>query len=90
VYGKQSVNPELIDRIYESSVVPELWPDVLEELGKIAEGTGARLSSSAKPIFSIGPLRLTTAKQPKHSSTADGFPEDRSLLVYLVRAMPVF
>jgi DNA-binding CsgD family transcriptional regulator len=37
------VNPELIDRIYESSVVPELWPDVLEELGKIAEGTGASL-----------------------------------------------
>ena len=28
--------PQLIDRIYECSFVPELWPGVLEELAKIA------------------------------------------------------
>jgi hypothetical protein len=41
--GKEAVNPELVDRIYESSLVPELWPHVLEELGRIAEGTGGSL-----------------------------------------------
>jgi hypothetical protein len=34
---------QLIDRIYESSLVPELWPDVLDELGRIAEATGGTL-----------------------------------------------
>jgi DNA-binding CsgD family transcriptional regulator len=37
------MSPELIDRIYESSLVPELWPQVLEELGQIAGGTGGSL-----------------------------------------------
>jgi DNA-binding CsgD family transcriptional regulator len=30
------MGPRLIDRIYECSFVPELWPDVLDELAKIA------------------------------------------------------
>ena len=30
------MDPELVDRIYECSVVPELWPDVLEEVRRIA------------------------------------------------------
>lgn len=34
---------ELIDRIYESSFVPELWPSVLVELSKIAEARGGIL-----------------------------------------------
>jgi DNA-binding CsgD family transcriptional regulator len=37
------MDPELVDRIYESSFVPELWPDVLDELGRIAEARGATL-----------------------------------------------
>ena len=37
------MDPELVDRIYESSLVPELWPGVLDELGRIAEGTGGTL-----------------------------------------------
>jgi len=37
------MDPELVDRIYESSFVPELWPGVLDELGRIAEGTGGSL-----------------------------------------------
>jgi hypothetical protein len=35
--------PELVDLIYESSFVPELWPGVLDELGRIADGTGGTL-----------------------------------------------
>jgi DNA-binding CsgD family transcriptional regulator len=30
------MDPELVERIYESSFVPELWPGVLDELSKIA------------------------------------------------------
>jgi DNA-binding CsgD family transcriptional regulator len=37
------MDPELVDRIYESSFVPELWPGVLEELGRIAEAPGSAL-----------------------------------------------
>jgi hypothetical protein len=37
------MDPELVDRIYESSFVPELWPGVLDELAKIAEGPGGTL-----------------------------------------------
>jgi DNA-binding CsgD family transcriptional regulator len=40
---EQSMDPELIDRIYESALVPELWPGVLDELGHIAEATGGLL-----------------------------------------------
>jgi DNA-binding CsgD family transcriptional regulator len=31
------VDPELIDRIYECSLVPELWPKVLGEVGRMSE-----------------------------------------------------
>jgi hypothetical protein len=37
------MDPELVDRIYESSVVPELWPEVLDEVGRLAEGSGGSL-----------------------------------------------
>jgi DNA-binding CsgD family transcriptional regulator len=37
------MGPTLIDRIYESSLVPELWPGVLDELGRIAEAPGGSL-----------------------------------------------
>lgn len=36
------MDQDLVDRIYESSFVPELWPDVLHEVGRIAEA-GASL-----------------------------------------------
>ena len=29
------MNNQLIDRIYESALVPELWPDVLDELARL-------------------------------------------------------
>ena len=44
------MDPELVDRIYESSFVPELWPDVLDELGRIAEGRGGTLFISKADI----------------------------------------
>jgi PAS domain-containing protein len=37
------MDPELVDRIYECSFVPELWPGVLDELGRIAERPGGTL-----------------------------------------------
>jgi hypothetical protein len=37
------MDPELVDRIYESSFVPELWPGVLDDLGRIAEAPGGSL-----------------------------------------------
>jgi PAS domain-containing protein len=40
------MDPELVDRIYESSFVPELWPGVLDELAKIAGGRVGWLSVS--------------------------------------------
>jgi DNA-binding CsgD family transcriptional regulator len=34
---------DLIDRIYECSFVPELWPDVLDELAVLTDARGAQL-----------------------------------------------
>jgi hypothetical protein len=34
---------ELIDRIYESSLVPELWPQVLDELAYLTDASGGLL-----------------------------------------------
>ncbi|HEY1613039.1 MAG TPA: helix-turn-helix transcriptional regulator [Rhizomicrobium sp.] len=35
--------PDIVDRIYAASVVPEQWADVLHELGEIAGATGGSL-----------------------------------------------
>lgn len=40
----------LVDRIYECSVVPELWPDVLDELATIADARGGLLFSARKAL----------------------------------------
>ena len=37
------MDSELIDRIYECSFVPELWPQVLRDTSKISESAGASL-----------------------------------------------
>ncbi len=34
---KNFVNPEIVDRIYECSFVPELWPKVLGEIGRMSD-----------------------------------------------------
>lgn len=41
---------KLIDRIYECSVVPELWPDVLDELAQITDSIGGMLFSARKAL----------------------------------------
>ncbi|HXW71432.1 MAG TPA: helix-turn-helix transcriptional regulator [Methylocella sp.] len=41
---------ELVDRIYESSFVPELWTEVLDELGKRVDGTGGTLFISKADV----------------------------------------
>lgn len=41
---------ELIDRIYECSVVPELWPDVLDDLAKLADARGGLLFSARRAL----------------------------------------
>lgn len=41
---------ELIDRIYESSVVPELWPRVLDEIAALVEAEGGLLFSARKAL----------------------------------------
>lgn len=41
---------DLIDRIYECSVVPELWPSVLDDLAAMTESRGGLLFSSRKAL----------------------------------------
>src|SRR5215470_17355126 len=41
--SSKSRDTRFVDRIYESSLVPELWPCVLDELGRIAEAVGGTL-----------------------------------------------
>jgi hypothetical protein len=44
------VNPELVDRIYECSLVPELWPKVLSEIGWISEAGASLFITNEKRI----------------------------------------
>lgn len=41
---------DLIDRIYECSVVPELWPAVLDDLAKMTDARGGLLFSARKTL----------------------------------------
>jgi hypothetical protein len=41
IFLEATMSAELIDRIYESCFVPEVWPEVLETLGSIGDTTGA-------------------------------------------------
>jgi len=43
---------QLIDRIYESAIVPELWPDVLDELATLADARGAQLFAVRDKVMS--------------------------------------
>jgi hypothetical protein len=37
------MDAQLINRIYEPCFAPETWPDVLDEIGRIVDTTGASL-----------------------------------------------
>ncbi|MGH8598603.1 MAG: helix-turn-helix transcriptional regulator, partial [Gammaproteobacteria bacterium] len=57
------MDPELVDRIYESSFVPELWPGVLHEVGRIAE--------AGVSLFITNPeVTSWTASKIAHEGTA--------------------
>ncbi len=55
------MDPELVDRIYESSFIPELWPGVLDELGRIVEGTGGALLITKADVPKADVVRYWTA-----------------------------
>ncbi|MGV8929301.1 MAG: helix-turn-helix transcriptional regulator [Brevundimonas sp.] len=44
------MSAELIDRIYECSVVPELWPGVLDDLAELTDARGGLLFSAHKTL----------------------------------------
>lgn len=44
------MSTELIDRIYECAVVPELWPSVLDELADLTDARGGLLFSARKQL----------------------------------------
>ena len=41
---------EFVDRIYEASVVPELWPGVLDDIATLTESRGGLLFSARKAL----------------------------------------
>ncbi len=44
------VKLDLIDRIFECSFVPELWPKVLDELAKLVDARSGQLFAELKPF----------------------------------------
>ncbi len=44
------MHDDLVDRIYECSVVPEAWPDVLDDVAALADSTGGLLFSAQKSL----------------------------------------
>jgi len=45
------VKPDLIDRIYECSALPDLWPAVLDELAELADSRGGLLFSARDRVL---------------------------------------
>jgi hypothetical protein len=45
------MDTQLVDRIYESCFAPETWPDVLDEIGRIADTAGASLFVSKDNVM---------------------------------------
>jgi DNA-binding CsgD family transcriptional regulator len=68
-----TVDPELVDRIYESSFVPELWPGVLDELGRITEATGGSLFISQNNVPQYWTASPETRERMKRFYTDDWF-----------------
>ncbi|MGH8597749.1 MAG: helix-turn-helix transcriptional regulator, partial [Gammaproteobacteria bacterium] len=64
------MDPDLVDRIYESSFVPELWPGVLDELVRGVEGAGGSL------VISKAEVQFGTTS-PGVRELAERFPPER-------------
>jgi hypothetical protein len=45
------MDAQLIDRIYESCFAPEIWPDVLDEIRRTGDTTGASLIVSKDDVL---------------------------------------
>src|SRR5215467_2839734 len=54
------MNSELIDKIYESCFAPQVWPEVLDEVGRIGDAPGASLFFSRG-----GDQRCVTSAEPR-------------------------
>ena len=54
------MNSELIDKIYESCFAPQVWPEVLDEVGRIGDAPGASLFFSRG-----GDQRCVTSPEPR-------------------------
>jgi DNA-binding CsgD family transcriptional regulator len=54
------MDAQLIDRIYESCFAPETWPDVLDEIGRVGDTTGASLIVSKDNV-----LYWTASPEPR-------------------------
>ena len=80
---------ELIDRIYESSFVPDLWPGVLDELAKLTDSRGGILFSARDRV-----LKWTSSDNLNdifRSYVADGwFPRCPRRVCLFAKSMPAF
>ena len=80
---------DLIDRIYESSVVPELWPSVLDELAQMTESRGGVLFSARKQLLLDG-VGGDPGWSSRSTSTTAGSPVGPRRLCLMGQAAPSF
>jgi len=62
---------ELIDRIYECSFVPELWPGVLDELATLTDASGGLLFAVREKVLNW--TSSSTLSEVFHSYVTDGW-----------------
>jgi DNA-binding CsgD family transcriptional regulator len=89
ISGPVSVKTELIDRIYESSFVPDLWPGVLDELAELTGSRGGLLFSARDRV-----LKWTSSDNLNDifkSYVEDGwFPRCPRRVCLFAKSMPAF
>lgn len=89
ILGRVSVKTELIDRIYESSFVPDLWPGVLDELAELTGSRGGLLFSARDRV-----LKWTSSDNLNdifRSYVEDGwFPRCPRRVCLFAKSMPAF
>ena len=64
------MDAQLIDRVYECSVVPQLWPDILDDVAGQVDGRGGLLFSARRTLDWTSSKSLTDVFQ---SYVADGW-----------------
>lgn len=73
------MDPQFIDRIYECSFLPELWPSVLQELATLAEVPGAAMFLAESEIerWVLSPVPEETARTRAFQESAARFVNER-------------